>query len=198
MIPRDTTGASAGRSIDAVPYDRWRGRRGWCRDPEPCSAPPAGRVEMRLYVCARQSVYGRGAGSAANPLCAHHDDELHESQRNLRGVARPSDVQFGPQSRACCRHGPKRDVGDSCGLRRRQPAPHHHQSRAEHRQAGRRMVERSRIRRIAPASPYPDLNIYAGTMESPTRARGEPPRSSHPTARASRSCRTATATRRST
>ena len=50
------------------------------------------RVEMRLYrVASRQQLYAREySGSAANPRLYAHTiaDEMHESQRQLRGVAR--------------------------------------------------------------------------------------------------------------
>ena len=83
----------ASASIDAVPFDRWRelGADGVISGAVQRQATGI-RVELRLYsVRARQSIYGREyTGSAANPrLYAHTmSDEVHESQRRLRGVAR--------------------------------------------------------------------------------------------------------------
>ena len=76
-----------------MPFDRWRelGADGVVIGTVQKAATGI-RVELRLYnVRARQSVYGREyTGSAANPrLYAHTmSDELHDSQRKLRGVAR--------------------------------------------------------------------------------------------------------------
>ncbi len=60
---------------------------------------------MRLYrVASRQQIFGKEySGSAANPrLYAHTiSDEIHESQRALRGVARTKlTFVVGSQSRA--------------------------------------------------------------------------------------------------
>jgi len=94
MIPRDTyRSVPAAPTIDAVPYERWRelGADGVVIGTVQRVATGI-RVEMRLYnVRARQSAYGREyTGSAANPRLYAHTmaDELHESQRSLRGVAR--------------------------------------------------------------------------------------------------------------
>ncbi len=61
-------------------------------------------MELRLYnVRARQSIYGREyTGAAANPRIYAHtmSDDLHDSQRKLRGVARTKlIVRLGSQSR---------------------------------------------------------------------------------------------------
>src|SRR5215204_4419590 len=94
MIPRDTyKSIPAAPTIDAVPYDRWRelGADGVIIGSVQKAAIGI-RVELRLYnVRARQSIFGREyTGSAANPrLIAHTmSDELHDTQRSLRGVAR--------------------------------------------------------------------------------------------------------------
>ncbi len=94
MIPRDTyKSIPVAASIANVPFDRWRelGADGVIIGT--VQRADAGiRVEMRLYsVRAQQQSYGREyTGSAANPrLYAHTmSDELHQSQRALRGVAR--------------------------------------------------------------------------------------------------------------
>ena len=94
MIPRDTyKSIPAAPSITTVPYERWRelGADGVVIGTVQKVATGI-RVELRLYnVRAQQSIFGREyTGSAANPrLYAHTmSDELHESQRSLRGVAR--------------------------------------------------------------------------------------------------------------
>jgi TolB protein len=94
MIPRDTYRTiPPAPSIDTVPFARWRelGADGVVIGTVQRAATGI-RVEMRLYnVAAQQSVYGREyTGSAANPRLYAHTiaDELHLSQRNLRGVAR--------------------------------------------------------------------------------------------------------------
>src|SRR4030095_7872697 len=94
MIPRDTyKSIPAAASISEPPFDRWRELGADVVVIGVVQRTPAGvRVELRLYnVRARQQVFGREyTGSAANPrLYAHTmSDELHESQRSLRGVAR--------------------------------------------------------------------------------------------------------------
>jgi TolB protein len=94
MIPRDTyKSIPAAKAIGEPPLDRWRelGADGVIMG----SITKQGdsiRVEMRLFsVARRQEIYAREyTGSAANPrLYAHTiSDEIHQSQRNLRGVAR--------------------------------------------------------------------------------------------------------------
>jgi TolB protein len=94
MIPRDTyRSIAAAASIGDIPFDRWRelGADGLIS----CAVQKNGndvRVELRLYsVRSRQQIFAREyTGSAANPrLYAHTmSDEIHESQRKLRGVAR--------------------------------------------------------------------------------------------------------------
>jgi TolB protein len=94
MIPRDTyRSIPPAASIAEPPFDRWRelGADGVVMG----SVTKTGngiRVEMRLFsVPRRQQVYAREyTGSPANPrLYAHTiSDEIHISQRNLRGVAR--------------------------------------------------------------------------------------------------------------
>jgi TolB protein len=94
MIPRDTyKSIPAAGSIDTVPYERWRelGADGVIIGTVQKVATGI-KVELRLYnVRARQSIYGREyTGSAANPRVYAHtmSDDLHDSQRKLRGVAR--------------------------------------------------------------------------------------------------------------
>ena len=94
MIPRDTyKSIPVATSIGEQPFDRWRelGADGLVVGTVAKSGTTV-RVEMRLYrVAARQQVFGKEySGAAANPrLYAHTiSDEIHESQRALRGVAR--------------------------------------------------------------------------------------------------------------
>jgi TolB protein len=94
MIPRDTyKSIPPAPSIGEPPLDRWRelGADGLVMG----SVSKTGisiRVEMRLFrVASRQQLYAREyTGSAANPRLYSHTiaDEIHESQRQLRGVAR--------------------------------------------------------------------------------------------------------------
>jgi TolB protein len=94
MIPRDTyKSIPPAPSIGEPPLDRWRelGADGLVVGSVSKSGVTI-RVEMRLYrVASRQQLYAREySGSAANPRLYSHTiaDEIHESQRQLRGVAR--------------------------------------------------------------------------------------------------------------
>jgi TolB protein len=94
MIPRDTyKSIPAATSIADPPFDRWRelGADGLVVGAVTKSGTSV-RVEMRLYrVASRQQIYAKEySGSAGNPRLYAHTiaDELHESQRSLRGVAR--------------------------------------------------------------------------------------------------------------
>jgi TolB protein len=94
MIPRDTyKSIPVAPSIGEPPFDRWRelGADGVVMGSVSKSGTSV-RVEVRLYsVVRRQQAYAREyTGSAANPrLYAHTiSDEIHQSQRNLRGIAR--------------------------------------------------------------------------------------------------------------
>jgi TolB protein len=94
MIPRDTY-----RSIPVAaaaaepPFDRWRelGADGLVMGTVSKTGTTV-RVEVRLYrVVSRQQIFAREYnGSPANPrLYAHTiSDDLHQSQRSLRGIAR--------------------------------------------------------------------------------------------------------------
>lgn len=94
MVPRDTYRTiPAATSVGAPPFDRWRelGVDGLVMGAVTRTGD-AIRVEMRLFrVRSQQEIYAREyTGSAANArLYAHTiSDEIHQSQRNLRGVAR--------------------------------------------------------------------------------------------------------------
>jgi TolB protein len=94
MIPRDTYRTIAPAPGVGTPiFDRWRelGADGLVMGSVTRSGNTV-RIEMRLFnVRARQQIYAREyTGSAANPRLYAHTmaDELHQSQRALRGVAR--------------------------------------------------------------------------------------------------------------
>src|SRR5688500_1502806 len=94
MIPRDTyKSIPAAASIGDPPLDRWRelGADGVVIGGVSKTGNTV-RVEMRLYrVASRQQIFAKEyGGSAANPCLYAHTraDEIHESQRSLRGVAR--------------------------------------------------------------------------------------------------------------
>lgn len=183
MIPRDTyKSIPAAPTIDTVPYDRWRelGADGVVIGTVQKVATGI-RVELRLYnVRARQSVYGREyTGSAANPRIYAHtmSDELHESQRRLRGVARTKLTFSSDRNReAVIATVEKRDVKEVYVV--------------DYDGANPRRITINRTLNITPSwSPdarsiaytsyrtgVPDIlisNIYAGTMESPTKGVGQ-------------------------
>ena len=94
MIPRDTyKSIPAAGSIETIPYDRWNeiGADGVIIGTVQRVATGV-RVELRLYsVRGRMAAFGKEyTGSVANPrLYAHtFSDEVHQTQVNLRGVAR--------------------------------------------------------------------------------------------------------------
>ncbi|MEP7306722.1 MAG: hypothetical protein ABJA98_14495 [Acidobacteriota bacterium] len=99
LIPRDTYGTiAAARSFEDVPFDRWRELGADGVIVGTVQKVAAGiHVEVRLLnVRTHTQAFGKEYdGSAANPrLYAHTvSDDLHMSQRGLRGVAR-SKVAF--------------------------------------------------------------------------------------------------------
>ena len=183
MIPRDTyKSIPPAGSIDTVPYDRWReiGADGVIIGTVQRVATGI-RVEMRLYnVRARQSLYGREyTGSAANPRVYAHTmaDDLHQSQLNLRGVARTKLAFSSDRNReAVVATVEKRDVKEIYV--------------ADYDGANPRRITINRALNVFPSwspdgrsivytsyrSGVPDLlisNIFAGTMEQPTRGVGQ-------------------------
>lgn len=183
LIPRDTyKSIPVAGSIDAVPFDRWRelGADGVIIGT--VQKTPAGiRVEMRLYnVRARQSAYGREyTGSAANPRVYAHTmaDELHDSQRQLRGVARTKLTFISDRNReAVVATVEKRDVkevfiSDYDGATQRRITINRTMNLYPNWSPDGRSIVYTSYR-----SGVPDLlisNIYAGTMESPTKGVGQ-------------------------
>ena len=183
LIPRDTyKSIPVAGSIDAVPFDRWRelGADGVLIGTVQ-KTPTGVRVEMRLYnVRARQSAYGREyTGSGANPRVYAHtmSDELHDSQRQLRGVAKTKLTFISDRNReAVLATVEKRDVKEVFI--------------ADYDGANPRRITINRTMNLTPSwspdgrsiaytsyrSGAPDLlisNIFAGTMESPTRGVGQ-------------------------
>ena len=179
MIPRDTyKSIPAAGSIDAVPYDRWRelGADGVVIGTVQRAAQGI-RVEMRLYnVKMRQSSYSREyTGSAANPRIYAHtmSDEIHDSQRQLRGVAKTKLTFSSDRNKeAVVATVEKRDVKEVYI--------------ADYDGANPRRITINRTLNVFPnwspdgrsiaytsyRSGAPDIlisNIYAGTMENPTK-----------------------------
>ncbi len=183
LIPRDTyKSIPAAGSIDAVPFDRWRelGADGVIIGTVQKTVTGI-RVEMRLYnVRARQSAYGREyTGSAANPRVYAHtmSDELHDSQRSLRGIARTKLTFISDRNReAVLATVEKRDVKEVFI--------------ADYDGANQRRITINRTMNLTPSwspdgrsiaytsyrSGGADIlisNIFAGTMESPTKGIGQ-------------------------
>jgi len=183
MIPRDTyKSIPAAGSIDAVPYDRWRelGADGVIIGTVQ-RGPQGIRVEMRLYnVKMRQSSYSREyTGSAANPRIYAHtmSDEIHDSQRQLRGVAKTKLAFSSDRNKeSVISTVEKRDVKEVYI--------------ADYDGANPRRITINRTLNINPnwspdarslayisyRSGVPDIlisNIYAGTLENPTKGVGQ-------------------------
>ena len=183
MIPRDTyKSIPPAPTIDTVPYERWRelGADNVVIGTVQKVANGV-RVELRLYnVRARQTIVGKEyTGSAATPrLYAHTmSDELHESLRKLRGVARSKLTFSSDRNReAVVGTVEKRDVKEVYV--------------ADYDGANPRRITINRALNVFPNwSPdgrsivytsyrtgVPDIlisNIYAGTMETPTKAVGQ-------------------------
>jgi len=183
MIPRDTyKSIPVAPTIDAVPFDRWRelGADGVIAGTVQKTAAGI-KVDLRLYsVSSRSLVVGKEyTGSAANPrLYAHTmSDDVHQSQRNLRGVARTKLTFSSDRNKeAVIATVEKRDVKEVYV--------------SDYDGANPRRITINRTLNVFPnwspdgrsiiytsyRSGIPDLlisNIYAGTMEQPTKGTGQ-------------------------
>jgi TolB protein len=184
MIPRDTyKSIPAATSLFAVPFDRWRelGADGVVIGTVQKTATGV-RVDARLFnVRARQQVWGREyTGAAANPrLYAHTiSDELHESQRGLRGVARTkltfvSDRNGEPVVGTV----EKRDVkeiyiADYDGANQRRVTINREMNINPNWSPDARSIAYTAFRGTKGADVIIS-NIYAGTMENPTKGVGQ-------------------------
>ncbi|MEP6782315.1 MAG: hypothetical protein ABI983_01525 [Acidobacteriota bacterium] len=183
MIPRDTYKTiPVAPSIDAVPFDRWRelGADGVIAGTVQKTAAGI-KVDLRLYnVSNRNVAVGKEyTGSAANPrLYAHTmSDDVHLAQRNLRGVARTKLTFSSDRNKeAVIATIEKRDVKEVYV--------------SDYDGANPRRITINRTLNVFPnwspdgrsiiytsyRSGIPDLlisNIYAGTMEQPTKGAGQ-------------------------
>jgi TolB protein len=183
MIPRDTyRSIPAPASIGDPPFDSWRelGADGLLVGSVRKSGNDV-RVEMRLFnVRARQQLYAREySGTAANPRLYAHTiaDEVHQSQRQLRGVARTKLTFSSDRNRERVTGTVEnRDVKEVYV--------------ADYDGANQRRITVGRQLNITPVwSPdaraivytsyrtgFPDIyisRIYEGTMSTPTRGAGQ-------------------------
>ncbi len=183
MIPRDTyRSIPAARSVADVPFDRWRelGADGVVIGVVERVATGI-RVEMRLYnVRAQQQSYGREyTGAAANPRIYAHTmaDEIHESQRSLRGVARTKLTFSSDRNRdAVANTVEKRDVkeiyiADYDGANQRRITINRNLNINPTWSPDGRSIVYTSYRKM-----LPDIlisNIFVGTLEEPAKGIGQ-------------------------
>ena len=183
MIPRDTyKSIPPAGSVDTVPYERWRELGADNVVIGSVHKIATGiRVELRLYnVRAQQVILGKEyTGSAANPRLYAHTmaDEIHLSQRDLRGVARTKLAFVSDRNREpVAATVEKRDVkeiyiSDYDGANQRRITINRNLNINPNWSPDGRSIAYSSYR-----TGVPDIlisNIYAGTMENPTKGVGQ-------------------------
>ncbi len=183
MIPRDTyKSIPPAGSVDTVPYDRWRelGADNVLIGSVQKIATGI-RVELRLYnVRAQQVIMGKEyTGSAANPRLYAHTmaDDIHKTQRDLRGVARTklafvSDRNKEPVAATVEKREVKEIyISDYDGANQRRITINRNLNINPNWSPDGRSIAYSSYR-----SGVPDIlisNIFAGTMENPTKGVGQ-------------------------
>jgi TolB protein len=183
LVPRDTYASiPPARSFAEAPFDRWRelGADALVLGSLTRSGATI-RVEMRLFdVRSRQQVLGREySGSATNPRLYAHTmaDEIHQTQSQLRGVARTkltfsSDrVRDRADNTVQQRNVKEIFIADYDGANQRRVTVNRQLNVFPSWSPDGRAIAYTSYRRG-----YPDIFIsliYQGTMETPTNGAGQ-------------------------